>query len=186
MEREDRQFERIARWLDGENVQLSAEELAEAEIIRRDLDGFGEAFNAPVPQGLLDRVNSKMMAELARPSHRTQWVRRAACAFAAVGAVLVAFALLSGPAGESRKADPVAATPRVDVPIEVVAQTMADSSKNVDLDALAHELDDLAADISSLKLPSAGRDIEAMQADALEKDIKNFWLDDPLICPLEG
>lgn len=186
MEHDDRQFERIARWLDGENVQLSPEELAEAEVIRRDLATMDESFDVPVPRELLDRVNNRMLAELARPAHRTNWKRRALSAAAAAGAVLIAFASLSGPGRPIRNAGPLAGASVVDVPIEVVAQTMDESARNVDLDALSRELDALSADISALKLPIAGGDIEAMQTEALEKDIKNFWLDDPLICPLEG
>jgi hypothetical protein len=186
MANNEEQFERVGRWLDGEPIELTQPEKALADEIRRDEAGARLLLAAPAPREAIDRVHRRMLAELARPVHRTKWIRYAAGAVAAVaGAVLVAGSFLGwfGRANPSEPSAPVTKAPSGEVPIEVIVEKMTEPSRNLDLEVLAKQVDELNADMAvSMLSPSASE----LQVDALQHEIDEFWLDDTVSWPLDG
>lgn len=181
MERHEVQFERIARWLDGEQVELTPQQREAAEDIRRDEAALRAELDVPVPSAMMDRARRRMMAELARPTHRAVWARRAGAALAVAAAILLAFVAIWQP---PERTAPTRANGRVEVPLEVVIEKMAEPARNVDLDLLAQQVAELEADIAySMKVPPSCMDL---QTDALQQEIEEFWLEDSPSWPLEG
>lgn len=90
-------YELVARYLDGEEVTLSAAQRALAEEIVSDGRQVGGALDVPAPAGTLHRVHGRLLPVL-RP-RRGIWrrVRWAVPAAAAAAAILVVMLLPSGP-----------------------------------------------------------------------------------------
>ena len=168
----EEQYERIARWLDGEPIELSEVERAVAEEIRRDEAFVASLAPVQAPTTALDRARRRMTAELARPSHRTNWVGRFAVAAAAVAiAVLAAWMLMSDP---GTKKTPIAkpGPENGEVPFEVVLEHMDDDTQLDEIDVLGDELAELRADIFlTMDEPEIDTEINA-----LESELENVLL----------
>ena len=80
----------VARWLDGEQVELSARQRALAEEVLADEAVVGRALGTPLPAGVLHRVLARLGARGVRPARRG----RLAAALAAAAVVVVAAAAL--------------------------------------------------------------------------------------------
>lgn len=90
-------YELVARYLDGEEVTLSAAQRALAEEIVSDGRQVGGALDVPAPAGTLHRVHGRLLPVL-RP-RRGIWrrVRWAVPAAAAAAAILMVMLLPTGP-----------------------------------------------------------------------------------------
>lgn len=172
----ERQYERIARRLDGEDVALSAEELAAAEDIRRGERFLAGRLDVSIPPEAMEHLRRRTSAELARPRRRTVKIGYVAAA-AAAAAILIA--VVSFRMMPHRPQSPLAISS--DQAAEADALLWA-SEPDPAIDMLARELDELEAEIL-VSLPPAQVD---MELEAIGQDIEEFWLDDPSAEPLEG
>ena len=82
------QNDRVAQWLDGRQVRLTAEESAVAEQIRRDDQWLAGELPAPAPARVMGRVN-RQVAAVAAP-RRVTLFRLGALTTAAAAALLLA------------------------------------------------------------------------------------------------
>jgi len=90
-------YELVARYLDGEEVTLTAAQLALAEEVVSDGRQVGRALEVPSPAGTLHRVHGRMVRHLRPASRLWRRVRWAApVAAAAAAAVILALVLLPG------------------------------------------------------------------------------------------
>ena len=163
---DERQYERIARHLDGEPVELTADEQAVAQEIRH-----GEAELAAMPQAqpprrLMDRLRGQMLA--AAPAQPRQRVIRVLLpAAAAVAAVIIAAVLWLAPwrPGEAPRA-------AAELP-NMIATVYGSVDENIDLDVIADELEELEAGmVASLPAEPLDAEIETFQ-----QSLEGFWLE---------
>ena len=129
-------YELVARYLDGEEVTLTAAQLALAEEVVSDGRQVGRALEVPSPAGTLHRVHGRMVRGL-RPASRL-WRRvRWAAPLAAAAAVILALVLLpGGPAGTVPGPTIAAAdyvdhftrspTQELDLRVDLLAEELAD------------------------------------------------------------
>lgn len=171
---DDRQFERIARWLDGEAVDLTGDELAAAERFSRIERSLGGGLDAAAPREALSRAGTRMLAELARPAHGIISLRRVArSAAVAAAAALLIFALL---ADNSGRPTPMPARAGDDGLLYAMAESFQPSIQNADLDVLAMQMDLLESDITVRRRASA----EDIRIDELQQDIEDFFAIEPI------
>ena len=160
------QYERVARYLDGEDVRLDEAERKLSEQIRRD-EGLLAALDVGPPAGAIARSRRRMIAALGRPAGRLRWLRYVvgveAAAVAALLLVAVTLAIVS--------TDTEAPRAPVVVPTSVLVASTEFSAQG-DLDILARQLDELEAEIAT-SVPISGGDVEI---DLLERDIQEFLL----------
>lgn len=170
MELNERQYERVGRYLDGEQIELTADERTVADEIRR--------MEAPLPAMLeaqpsgkaIDRARRRMLSELLRPGRRTLriiWPAAAAVVLIAVTAVWVW-------RSHTTEAPPL-------ISIDEVAGIYARPDENVDLDLIAEELHAMEAEIV-VSTPIGTLDAELHD---LEETLDTFWLEEATIWPDE-
>ncbi|HUS48147.1 MAG TPA: hypothetical protein VM098_08505 [Phycisphaerae bacterium] len=176
----EEQYERVARWLDGEKVKLTPpEQDATEEICRTEAD-LASALDAASRQASMDRARRRLAAALARPQLRL-W-RIGALATAAAAAVVLA-AVLWHPTGQ-----PPVTAPQLTLQVQQVQANGAYLAAleyfaaDDELDMVKHDLDDLAADMA---LAAAPRAID-LKMEAIEKDIDEFLFEDMPAYPAEG
>jgi hypothetical protein len=170
MSRSEEQYAHIARWLDGEDVVLSAEERAIADEIRRGERDLGAKLDVPLPPQALDRARRRLTRELTRSRRRIVRIGYLGGAVAAAAAVIIVCvtALWEGPA-----------RPRPDE--KGIAQTVSyeelfrePSLGDVELDMLSSQIDELEAEVTF----SFGRSTVDVSINALQHEIDEFWLDE--------
>jgi hypothetical protein len=200
----DEQYERIGRYLDGEELALSgaerrlAEQIRDDEArvagvlaaaapagtiertrqrillagIRRDEAALAGRLEAPVPPGTLQRVHRRVVAELARPRRRLMRIGAAATAAAAAAAVLLVAALSTAWLSPDKRSE-IAARPEVQaVPVEVISASV-EEPRDVAVELLAREIDQLEYDILAAAPPT---EVE-MGIEQVERALEEFWLD---------
>ena len=164
MSMNEKQYERIALWLDGQDVALSPAERAVADEIRRDEEMLGSSAGGDWPRKTYDRASRRMAAELARP--RRLWIGRVAAA-AAVAAAIVAITLLlpTGPVEQLKPKGNGAGPLMADVPIETLVEEMEESIRpGVVVELLAGELESIEADmLVTAEIGEAEFEINAME-----------------------
>ena len=172
MKLNERQYERVAQWLDGRDVRLDAAERAFADELRRDERAVFAALPAAVPSGAIDRARRRMIAASAA-RRRPRW---AYAGLAAAAAAAVLTAILLRPAGERPVDGPVAAAPAaatLSAQMLLAATEQALSADEIDL--ISREMDELAADMTvgsgALSVARIG-----MMLDVLEREIDEFDL----------
>jgi hypothetical protein len=98
MELTEQQFERIARWLDGQELDLTAPERAAAEDLRRLEAQTGALLDVALPPEAMVRARRRMLQELAGRRRRTlRWAGVLGAAAAAAAAIIVVLSLRPGP-----------------------------------------------------------------------------------------
>ncbi|MHC4983298.1 MAG: hypothetical protein ACYTF6_09050 [Planctomycetota bacterium] len=166
------QYERIGRLLDGEDVELSAEERQVAEEIRRDEAGLASAIEAARPRVSLNRARRRMIAALARP--RVRPLRIGALAAAAVAAAVVLTVLLSQPKPQPRTPTLAPATLQPAAKIDAAFVTaLEELAAEDELDLIEQDVHELGADIAASSVPLA---LE-LEIDALEQRVEELYLD---------
>jgi len=168
MELSDKKYRRVARWLDGEPVELTDSERSIAEeISRADLDLTG-AFEVPPPDRARERASRHLRAALAPvPARFIRFARPVAGVAAAVLLALAAGYLLLPPRPVSQPAPTFTDTRYVtDVPPH--------DDANLDLDLISFELDGLTADIVQAETTGT---FEA-EIDSLQRRLDGFWLEE--------
>ncbi len=134
-------YERIARWLDGQEVRLTDAERATAEGIRRDEARMGAALDVSPPASALARARRALPK---RRSSRTIRILRWAAPLTAVAAAIVLAVVFSRGPVDPR---PGAPGDEADVSVEVLASVAADSVTGGEL---GEELDSLEAELAAM------------------------------------
>ena len=175
MELRSEQYERIALRLDGEAVDLTAEELAAAREIQAGEAALQRSLGAPaVPARALARARRQLRAATGRRiAVRARFVGVAAAGVAIAAAIVVAWAIrLHGP-----PAPPTLPA----VPPEVWAQAIAEPPGGEAIQFLSRELDRFEAELAVSKPPSVD-----WQIDSVQHEIDNFWREEPPVEVPEG
>ncbi len=171
MKLNERQYERVGRYLDGEQIELSADERTVADEIRRMEAPLPAMLEAQPSHRAIDRARRRMLSELLRPGRRT---RRIIWPAAAAAAVLIAVTAVL-----VWRPDPPETPPLVT--IEEVAGIYAGSDENVDLDLIAEELHAMEAEIV-VSTPTGTLDAELYD---LQETLDTFWLEEATTWPDE-
>jgi hypothetical protein len=171
MELNSEQYERIARWLDGEGVALSGEELAAAGEVRS-----GEAVlrarlgEAAVPARAMARARRRLRAAAAgRPAVRGRFIGVAAAGAALAASIVVAWALRAG--GPAPLPQPGGGA----VPVAVWLGAMEVPPGGEAIHLLAGELDRFEAELAISRTPAT----VDWQLDTVQQEIDSFWQDEP-------
>ena len=147
MDMNEKQYERIARYLDGENIVLSPDERAVAEELHHTEALVGKALNVALPADALQRALRQRHVSVQFRSRRTlRFILPAAAAVAAAAIVLLAFSLLWKPLPQAGLPDLAQETivprPSADVPVsDMINSLKAVSSLDQDLNQLTEEFD---------------------------------------------
>ncbi len=186
MEPTERQLDRVARRLDGEDIVLDESEESIADEIRRDERRLWSALDVDVPAGAIARVQSQVTAELDRRRGRAL---RFAIAGGAAGALAAAAAivLMLSIAGTQRPTDvsprpAVTVTETEPVPLEVLLAANAQSVGPFEVDLLESEVGTLRMDLVSADVKGLAMDAEM---DQLQQQMEEFWLYDTVLEPLD-
>jgi len=158
----DEQYERVARRLDGEAVELTSAEEALAAAVRRGEVETARALDVALPAAAKARARRRLVAALARPRWRAaSW----AVTGAAAAAVLIAVAIWPG------GREPSAAGNGRTVTADVLSEAYELQYQDVDLDLIAEELADMRAELVVSRDAPAGA-----EAELLEEMLDMFWL----------
>lgn len=106
MDTNDKDYELIARRMDGSEIDLTESQKALAEEISADAEAVGRALDVRLPGGVLHRVGARIRQNRGTErKQQTSWLRRAGIAAAVAAAVIVAAVLLPpfGPDGDGIK-----------------------------------------------------------------------------------
>ena len=200
----DEQYERIARWLDGERIPLTDAERAAADEVRRDESAVAPLLDAPPPAAgaVAGAVQQVMLAEIRRdesavgrlldapvPSGVFQRVHRRVIAElarpqrrlmrlgTAAASVAAAAAILLAVAvwPETPHILPIPSVASAAVPVEVIADSVR-APEDLAVDLLAGEIERLEAEMLASAQPAP----MDMGIDQVEAALEGFWLDDPL------
>lgn len=177
MQLSQHEYERIARRLDGEAVDLTAAERAAAEEILRDERALRPALAVCAPSEAMAKARRRLTAELARPAHGIRWIRYLAASVSSAAIALIAVGLMR------QIAPPFGPRPPVPLSVYVDALDMSLAS-TVAYDLLNAELKDLTRpdrDTTPVAPPAPGLSI-----DDVERKIEEFVVEDPLWDLLEG
>ena len=162
MQQNERHGDSIARWLDGQDAELTESERAEAADFIGTERLVGRWLDAAPPRRVMDRARRRLTAELARPRrrHGRRFGFKVAAAAAALILVAVAAKLVmdygSAPVGEASVAQ--------GIPIETLVAAAQQSVADDEIDLLAGELSQLQDELA-VSMPS-------------DEDIIWFELDD--------
>ena len=172
MEPTEQQYDRIARWLDGEDLRLEGPELQAAQDIRRQEADWGPMLDAPVPAAAMTAARGRLTRAVARRKHHSLRVGAFVGAILAVAAAIVlAVTVLWMPAPSNGP----------DVPASVLfaaLSTPSDSSAGGDdTGALAERVSALEEEMTSLVYTPAPVDAQNNGSDVQADE---SWLDDYL------
>jgi len=156
----DEQYERVARRLDGQDIQLSSEEQALAEAMRAQEQYLDSVLPVPVPAEVLRRVDRRLTAALARPRHRVRWIGVAAATAAAVVIAVLVQVFLNHQ--DKPRPDPLAG-----VPTEKLFE-VSSTNGNGELTELSKEIDKLEAETFVSVFSSADESL----FESLEREIE--------------
>lgn len=171
MTTQEAQYERIARYLDGERVELSADEQALADDLRAGERFLADGLAVNCPHSASRRAQRRLYSAVAaRPRRTLRFVALAGSVAAAAAVVLLAVHVFWNP---SLPEGMVVET--VHVPTDVLMQSVESTSDlDLELELLAGQIEQAQAE---RKLAS-GDDSQAARTDDLQEKIDTFWSDD--------
>ncbi len=182
------QYERLARWMDGENVYASGCERELAEDLRCQERQIGARLDVNVPAAAWDRVALQMEGEVARHRlHRFRYrtLGGIASAVAAAAAILLAVTMFrpagSAPMGTPQPGSDLAVMDLV--PLEALAGPVT-SPDDPQLEQLSEEIDQFQADLL-LDAEPAGPLMSAPPVGDLDGSGEDVWPADPFSDPIE-
>jgi len=175
---DEKQYERIARSLDGEDVELIGAERQAADEIRRAEAELSAAMDASATPARLRRARRRMIAALEHPRLRLRRIGTVAAVAAAAAAVLVLILWQPGAAPSPQPPVRVQAAPSFDSVLAALEET----AREDEFDLIQYELDDLAAGAPS----GAAWPALELRIEAIENDLWDFNLDDFPTYPIEG
>jgi hypothetical protein len=171
MTTQETQHERVARYLDGERVELSADERALADELRAGEGFLAADLDVRCTAAARRRAQRRLYAAVsARPRRSLRFVALAGSVAAAAAVVLLAVQVFWNP---SLPDGMVVET--VHVPTDVLMQSVESSSDlDLELELLAGQIEQAQAEP---KLAS-GDDTQETAVDDLQEKIDRFWADD--------
>ncbi|MCJ7544432.1 MAG: hypothetical protein MUP47_07700 [Phycisphaerae bacterium] len=170
MELNERQSERIALWLDGRDVDLTAEELTAAQRLRRREAMLGGLLDVQMPPEVGPRAIRALRREL---GWRRRRVLRIVVDVAAVAAAAVLIVALLLPEGVS--------APPTAVPTTVLFEDAYRGARAVELDAIADQIDQVEARIVAALPPVPEEGLaETTADDEAGKVFDDPWLEELL------
>jgi hypothetical protein len=185
MEINEESYGRIARYLDGEDISLSSDELATVRQFRSDEQIATEHLGVPLPEAARARASRRMLAAAASGAGRSIRGKRVLGAFgvgvavASAAAILLAtFSLLWQPVL------PSGATYNHVPTEEMINSLESDSDFDMEADLLAGMIETEEAEVvatNQLLSPAVDGGI-----DDLEEKINLFWEDDSWDTTNEG
>ncbi|MFP3938367.1 MAG: hypothetical protein ACLFVW_08490 [Phycisphaerae bacterium] len=176
MELNDRQLERLARRLDGEAVEPDEPTRSAERAFRRDEAYVAGLLDASPPTGAMERVRSRIEAEL--PPSRPSVLRMfgAGAGWAAAAAAVVVLAVTITATDRSVTVTTARGAEDEAVPLTVLLEASEESVETTELELLEAELGDFTADLAALEKTTSYTD---GQIDLLQSDVEEFWLRDP-------
>ncbi len=161
MQTDDAQYDRVAQYLDGRSVDLTAEQKALAKQVRRDEAWLVDELQARPSPEALERAR-RCMLSVGATRRRRRRVWRWSAAVAAM--ILVAITLgLWFPRSESNGQM---------ANVELLAQAYQSSEQTTEFEQLSEELENLAEDIA------LGFQTQLLQSDLdiLQQELDSYWL----------
>jgi len=174
----DEQYERVARYLDGEPLVLTERELELAEEIRAGEAVITAGIDPRARHRAMDKARRRMSAELARPTRR----RAVLVCFAAAEAVAVAAVLVIALTLQGIAPAPTPANSWADVPLEAIG--LAESSEITEHISLVQQDIDLLE--AELMMPITSMDPAGYEDDDLDSDLEELWYYVPAGLYLKG
>ncbi len=165
----DEQFDNIARYLDGEQVELTDEQRRLADEIRADEASLSGALDVEMPARAMRNVRRRIADELAPPRGRRRLFYRVATSAAIAASILLATALLL------RLPNPTQTNPETRHGALAAVEFIEPLQDQTDI-----EIALLAGDVERLEqevLLDSGPEVEEMELESLERDVDEFWLD---------
>lgn len=167
---EERNYQRVARYLDGEAIELDAAERALADEIRRDESSLYTRLDVPLPDGLEQRQARRVLS-VSRPRRRLLRFSAWGGALAAAAAMLLVAVLHTQPTSK-----PKTLTPQSQITTEQYVESLAPQAEvDTELELLSDMLDEVEADLAFVS-------DNALEVDGsieeLETSIETFWTQD--------
>lgn len=172
MNLDEKQYERIALSLDGENVELRADEQACADDVRRLEKELEPLLDCHAPAASMAFARRRMLDGLSAATRRHRRVRLGAC-LAPLGAaaiILLAIGLWRArPPGGDADTPELAAIDNAAY-FALVHQTIDDTAITV----LQNEMEIFAAELANSSVSAVD-----LHMDSIQDQIDSFWLDEP-------
>ncbi len=157
MQLNEQQYERIAQWLDGADVELTPAEFSAAEEIRQGEANLAKALNAGAPAAAMARAKRRTLAALASPTQRSFWIRRLTAGAAAAIVLIAAMWMFSLPSSQPQP-------PGETIPLAKMLDDMENPTEVGLIDLLVEELEDLEAEMAvSIDTGMVDMDIDAVE-----------------------
>ena len=127
----EKDYARVGRRLDGEDVELTAAQRALAREVAADAEKVGLLLDVKLPPGLLHRLHGRMV-DAGRTRLRGRWLRRAGAAAAAVVIAGAVFTLIRTRGGNGISPQQYVETflrlpaEELDARVELLAEEVAD------------------------------------------------------------
>lgn len=161
------QWERMALWLDGQDVKLTPRELGEAQAMRQAEAHFASQVDVAVPPRAMARAQRNAVVAL-RQASLARWRWAGSMVAAAAALVLIAVSVLMDAPAPLTPA-PVSAQPTIDLAI------LYTPTPDVELDLLDRQVQECRSQI--LARPS----LDDLQIDAIEKHlVEKIFQQDPM------
>ncbi len=176
---DDRQYDRVARYLDGEAIELSEAEQALADDIRTGFAGLEAPLAADVPPESLRRAQRRLTA--ARAGQQRRGSLRRVAMVAGMAAAVIAFAVviqsLYLPAPDNRR------TPTY-VPTTVLREAVEPEVDTFDV-KMALLAEDIRQEQAQLADFAQTGHTDAFEGgmENLQKELETFWLDEQTDTP---
>lgn len=167
----EEQYERIGRYLDGEDIELSDEQRELAAEIRQDLGLLGERLSCDPPAASVDRARRRMHAAQAGQKQRYTLARFGALAGLGAAAALLVFAMQSFylPAPTHDTTTPY-------VPTTVLRDAVEPQSDTFDV-RMALLAEDLRQEEAALaELAIGDEPLLEGGMETLQKELDTFWM----------
>jgi hypothetical protein len=170
--------EQIARWLDGEPVELTDAQRALADAMRDDQSAVGAYLNAAPSDDAVRQSQMAVQFASAQQGNRNRF-RRFVGATAAIAAAACLVMLFAAPTNDPNTAGPVpgpvASNTTSDTDALLGAWDVSDDGFDVEMNLLAEALDQTQAELIVSEDSPSQLDT---RIDTLEQQIDGFWEDD--------
>ena len=182
---DDKQFDRVASCMDGQDVHLSIDEQQARSDIHRNEALMASLLDVDVPPETLAKANRMMLARLAH-RRRIAFKRVALAGAIASAAAIILFAALSGLLPHiTATADDLHLT---EVPSEVLFDALQPTEDMQGLDEFAGEVVILEAEILASNATLLQSDIDDIdiELDAIRQGLDGFWVEENIAEIPEG
>lgn len=180
------QYDRVAKWLDGQDIALDAQEMELAGQVREGLSSMGGAFDVPMPSGAIQRAVDSLPRRRPVIIRLAPYIGAATAAAAAIIVLAVGFMQQQQGPGHPAQGPVAGAVVKHSARAPAAAGSGIDlinayeMPKEVDLDIIAEQVDELQAQMTA---PPAAMDV---QIDAVKSQLDQLLEDHASRDPLKG